>query len=217
MRICLAALLIRVLSGCCPVFIGDDRAEIAAIGDSILSGGGSACKNMPGGRGGMPLYLSELLGEQVFSQALAGTTIMPGGYYDIPSQYEQVKLLRPTVRVIVVDGGYNDLYYAWEHGDLADEKTAAVSAAMADLLSAVHSDGYFSVVIGCHDNREIQDLDEPLAALRNDYHAYATGFGFAYYDLQPLMQAHPEYYDDAIHLNDWGHKAFAEAVGAILD
>ena len=217
MKIGLAVLLLAVLSSCCPVFLGDEQAEIATIGDSILSGGGSACKNMPGGRGGMPLYLSELLQEQVFSLALSGTTIIPEGDYHIPWQYDQVRLLRPTVHTIVVDGGYNDLYYAWLDGGITDEEVAAISAAMADLMSEIHSQGYFAVVVACHHNRALQELNDPLDALREDYAAYATGFGFAYYDLQALMQAHPEYYYDAIHLNDWGHRAFAEAVRDILE
>ena len=87
---------------------------------------------------------------------------------------------------------------------------------MADLLAQIHTDGYFSVVVGCHDNRVVLDLNESLDALREDYSTYAAGFGFAYYDLQALMQAHPEYYADAIHLNDRGHQAFAAAVAAII-
>jgi lysophospholipase L1-like esterase len=217
MKTALTVLLLAVLGGCCPEFLGDEQAEIATIGDSILSGGGSACKNMPGNRGGMPLYLSELLEEQIFSEAVGGTTILPETIYDIPWQYEQVRLLRPSVQIIVVDGGYNDLFYAWQRGELTEEKVAAVSDAMDDLLSEISSEGYFAVAVGCHNNIELQDLDEPLETLRQDYAAYAAGFGFAYYNLHLLMQAHQEYYYDSIHLNDLGHRAFAEAVREILE
>ncbi len=216
MKLNLTLLFLAVLSGCCPEFLGDDQAEIAAIGDSVLSGGGSRCKNMPGGRGGTPLYLSEILQEQVLSQATDGTTIVPEGNYSIPWQYEQVRLLRPTVHTIVLDGGYNDVYYAWQQGELTTEKIAEISAAMADLLSEIHNDGFFSVLINCHHNKDLQALDEALDTLSADYSAYAADCGFAYYDLQGLMKAHREYYYDGIHLNDRGHKTLAGGVAALL-
>lgn len=216
MKLKFTVLFLAVLGGCCPEFLGDDQAEIAAIGDSILSGAGSACENMPGGRGGTPLYLSEILQEQVLNQATGGTTIVPEGDYNIPWQYDQVRLFGPTVHIIVLDGGYNDVYYAWQQGELTTERIAEISAAMADLLSEIHNDGFYSIVLNSHHNKDLQALDEALDTLSDDYLAYAADYGFAYYDLQALMQAHQEYYYDSIHLNDQGHRALAGKVAALL-
>jgi GDSL-like Lipase/Acylhydrolase family len=216
MKLYFAILFLAVLGSCCPPFLGDDQAEIAAIGDSILSGGGSACKSMPGDRGGTPLYLSEVLQEQICNQATSGTTIVPDGGYSIPRQYEEVKLRWPTVHIFVLDGGYNDIYYAWQRGELTTEKIDEVSAAMDDLLSDIHSDGFYSVLVNCHRNRDLQVLDDGLDTLSSDYSAYAAYYGFAYYDLRALMQVHPEYYYDSIHLNDWGHETLAAGVASML-
>lgn len=152
----------------------------------------------------------------MLSLATDGTTIVPEGDYSIPWQYEQARLLRPTVHIFVLDGGYNDAYYAWQQGELTTEKIAQISAAMADLLSEIHNDGFFSVLINCHRNKELRALDEALDTLSENYSAYAADYGFAYYDLHGLMQAHHEYYYDTIHLNDSGHKALAGEVAALL-
>ncbi len=216
------------LCGCppldCPVDPGSEGATLGAIGDSIMAGGGCRCRSyrtegwvsIP--YSGMPVNLAESLGIPVANWAIGGAVVGKEGPLTIPGQLASLITNKPTVNLLLVTCGVNDVLYAERVGELDSNKVEDIISAIDSLYTTisdnemeaiVHTLPYFQYVPSNVTVEGLVRINNAITIINVEVKNMAYDYSFECYDLNQFLADNPLYYADSIHLTCDGYEAWA--------
>ncbi len=207
---------------------------IGCIGGSIMAGRGCW-----GQFSGMPDYLGEILGPEISitNSARGGSKIMAEGLLQIPGQLASLIDKKPEINLILVIGGFNDLYYALVRRDaLTTEFVNDLIGAIYNLLyTEITGTGRSALIFtmpklnglpwnldekGADQfNAAIVTVNEAIEQMVIEINSSLEGQGpveIIFFDFAQFLEDNPEYYKDHVHLNCEGYSEWASAIAELL-
>lgn len=186
-------LVLLLVSGCiCEDYLAlPESALHGMVGDSIFVTGDEECSSVA-------ILVSITLGERVTSMASSGAQTE-----SITEQYHMLRDTKPDMRVVVADGGVNDITAGQQAGEIYEEIVNMFEIILMDGNDLIYMLPYHFMGEGVVYNSTVDELDEMLLVTCDE-------LGVDCIDLRENFDLHPEYYSDKCHPTVYGRTVIAD-------
>lgn len=192
--------------------------DVSVIGDSILAFNVDKCNDIAS-------QLSRKLGEKVPRMAMGGArmscdapTAHCAGVPDIPIQYfEKLKAVQPVPKVVVMDGGGNDIQFECSAAELplCTEDINKVVEELREFLTTVKGEQKQVIYVGYYYpiNRDLQKFRSALEIAIAKTQQLCQELGVVYIDTRPYFKTPDMYFLlDGTHPSEKGSTVITDLV-----